>query len=54
MKVRGDTIGTVPVPWAGQVAISNAKILIYIFSYKIYGSNFIKQHSDSRKLLWLV
>jgi len=32
-----DTIGTVPVPWA-EVAISSAKI---------YGSNFIKQHSET-------
>jgi len=28
-----DTIGTVPVPW--------------IFSNKIYGSNFIKQHAET-------
>jgi len=28
------------------LAISNAKIQIYIFSNKIYGSNFIKQHPD--------
>jgi len=28
------------------LAISNAKILIY-FSKKIYGSNFIKQHSET-------
>ena len=32
------------------LAISNAKILIYFFSKKIYGSNFVKQ---PRKLLWL-
>jgi len=36
-----DTAGTVPVPWTG-----NAKILIH-FSNKIYGSNFIKQHSET-------
>ena len=28
------------------LAIANAKILIY-FSYEIYGSNFIKQHSET-------
>jgi len=38
-----DTIGTVPVPWA---VYFNAKILIY-FSNKMYGSNFIKQHSET-------
>jgi len=38
-----DTIGTVPVP---RQAIFNAKILIY-FSSKIYGSNFIKQNSET-------
>jgi len=32
------------------LAIPNAKILIYFFSKKIYGSNFVKQ---PRKLLWL-
>jgi len=36
-----DTAGTVPVLWTG-----NAKILIY-FSNKIYGSNFVKQHSET-------
>jgi len=40
-----DTIGTVPVPWAGHF---NAKLLIYFWN-KIYGSNFIKR---TRKLLW--
>jgi len=39
-----DTIGTVPVPRG--LAISNVKILIY-FSNKMYGSNFIKQHSET-------
>ena len=39
-----DTIGTVPVPRG--LAISNAKILIY-FSNKMYGNNFIKQHSET-------
>jgi len=34
---------TVPVPW---LAISSAKISIY-FSDKIYGNNFIKQHSGT-------
>ena len=38
-----DTIGTVPVRWA---VYFNAKILIY-FSNKMYGSNFIKQHSET-------
>jgi len=37
-----DTIGTLPVPRG--LAISNAKIY---FSNKMYGSNFIKQHSES-------
>jgi len=46
-RKRADTIGTVPVPWAGY---SNAKILIY-FSNKIYGSNFIKQHSETIMVL---
>jgi len=39
-----DTIGTVSVP---VLAISIAKIVIYIFSNKIYGSNFIQQHSET-------
>jgi len=39
-----DTIGTVPVPWAGHSI--NAKILMY-FSNKIYGTDFIKQHSET-------
>ena len=38
-----DTIGTVRFP---GLAIFTAKILIY-FSNKIYGSNFIKQHSET-------
>jgi len=29
------------------LAISNARILIYFFSNKIYGSNFIKQHPET-------
>jgi len=36
-----DTIGTVP-----GLAISNDKMKIY-FPNKIYGSNFIKQHSET-------
>ena len=36
-----DTIGTVLVPWAGQFQCWN------YFSYKIYGSSFIKQHSET-------
>ena len=39
-----DTIGTVPVPWAGHSI--NAKIFMY-FSNKIYGTDFIKQHSET-------
>jgi len=38
-----DTIGTVLVPWAGHYQCQN----INIFSSKIYGSNFIKQHSET-------
>ena len=42
--------GSVPIQLAQcrfpELAISNAKILIY-FSNKIYGSNFIKQHSET-------
>jgi len=38
-----DTIGTVPVPWAGHF---HAKISIY-FSNEIYRSNFIGQHSET-------
>jgi len=38
-----DTVGTVPVPWAGHF---QAKVLIY-FSNEINGSNFIKQHSKT-------
>ena len=34
--------------WFPGLAISNAKIKkIYIFSNKIYGSNLIKQHSET-------
>ena len=45
-----DTIGTVPVPCAP--AISNAKTWIHI-SNKIYGSYFIKQHSETKgTVLW--
>jgi len=46
------TIGSESVPiqlaqcWFPGLAISNAKILIY-FSNKIYGSNFIEQHSET-------
>ena len=40
-----DTIGTVPVPWADHFQI-NGKMLMY-FSNKIYGSNFIKRHSET-------
>ena len=39
-----DRIGTVSVPWAGHSI--NAKILMY-FSNKIYGTDFIKQHSET-------
>ena len=48
-----NTIGNKNVPiqlaqcWFSGLAISNAKIQIYIFSTKIYGSNFIKQHSQT-------
>ena len=35
-----DTIGTVPVPWVGH-------FLNIYFSNKLYGSNFIKQHSET-------
>jgi len=38
-----DTIGTVPVPWAGHF---QCQISIY-FSNKIHGSIFIKQHSET-------
>ena len=37
---------TVPVSWAGVLAISNARMLIY-YSNKIHGSNFVKQHSET-------
>jgi len=37
--------------WFPGLAISDAKILI-CFSNKIHGSNFIKQHSETVKLLW--
>ena len=36
--------------WFPGLAISNAKILIY-FSNKIYGRNFIKQHSETVMVL---
>jgi len=36
-----DTIGTVPVPWAGHFQCKN------IFLTKIYESSFIKQHSET-------
>ena len=32
-----DTVGTVPVPWAGHYRCPN----------KIYGSNFFEQHSEA-------
>jgi len=37
---------TVPVSWAGVLAISNARMLIY-YSNKIHGSNFVKRHSET-------
>jgi len=40
-----DTTGKCPFPGPGP-AISSAKVLIY-FSNKIYGSRFIKQHSET-------
>jgi len=49
---RGGGIGNESVPiqsaqcWFPGLAISSAKIQIY-FSNKIYGSNFVKQHSES-------
>jgi len=39
----GPTIGTAPAPCAGQFQCQN----INIFSTKIYGSNFVKHHSDT-------
>jgi len=42
-RMCADTTGIVPVPWTGDF---NAKILMYI-SNKIYGSNFVKQHSET-------
>ena len=42
-----DTIGTVPVPWAGHFQCWNINIF---FSNKTYGSNFIKEHSGGLKL----
>jgi len=39
-----DTTGTVPVPWAAHFQCW--KLLIY-FSNKLYGSNFIKQYSET-------
>jgi len=38
-----DTIGAVLVPWAGHFQCEN----INIFSNKIYGNNFIKQHWET-------
>jgi len=38
-----DIVGTVLVPWAGRFQCQN----INIFSNKKYGSNFIKQHSET-------
>jgi len=38
-----DTIGTVLVPWIGLPILKYK----YIFSNKIHGSNFIKQHSET-------
>jgi len=37
---------TVPVSWAGVLAISNARMLIY-YSNKIHVSNFVKRHSET-------
>jgi len=42
-RVADRELKTVLVSW---LAISNDKILVY-FSKKIYGSNFIKQHSET-------
>ena len=39
-----NTIGTVWIPWAGHLKCYNINIY---FSNKIYGSNFIKQHSET-------
>ena len=41
-----DTIGTVLVPWSGRFLFPMLKYK-YIFFEKIYGSNFIKQHSET-------
>jgi len=41
-----DTIGTVLIRWAGHFQCWNINIYIF-FSNKIYGSNFIKQHSET-------
>jgi len=41
-RLCADTTGTVPLVWLFPIP----KILIY-FSNKIYGSNFIKQHSET-------
>ena len=41
-----DTIGTVLVTWAGHLQCYNINIGPY-FSNKTYGSNFIKQHSET-------
>jgi len=41
-----DTIGTVLFPWSGRFLFPMLKYK-YIFFEKIYGSNFIKQHSET-------
>ena len=48
-EVRRSTTAneSVPIQLAQCRAICNAKILIYIFSNKIHGSNFITQHSET-------
>jgi len=50
MVFTGITKESVPIQlaqcWFHGLAISSAKIKIY-FSNKIYGSNFIKQHSET-------
>ena len=45
-----DTAGTVPVGSLSRLAISNAIISIYV-SNKIYGNNFIKQHTETVSVL---
>ena len=46
VAVVNDTTGTVPVPSAGHFQCSDINIRLF-FSDKIYGSNFIKQHSKT-------